>query len=57
MTSILSLSEIATLDRHIEQLNNYKPIAENEVKVLCDKVSKTINAFELNYGACVNTII
>jgi len=47
MTSILSLSEIATLDRHIEQLNNYKPIAENEVKVLCDK-AKEILSTEVN---------
>ena len=39
MTSMLNMSEIQTLDKHIEQLNGYKPITENEVKGLCDKVS------------------
>jgi len=33
------MSEIGTLDRQIQQLHEYKPIAENEVKNLCDKVS------------------
>ena len=41
MTSILNTSEIGTLDRQIAQLNEYKPIPENEVKNLCDKVSLT----------------
>ena len=35
----INFDDIATLDRHIEQLNDYKPITENEVKNLCDKVS------------------
>lgn len=39
MTSILSMSDIGTLDRQIQQLHDYKPIPENEVKALCDKVS------------------
>jgi hypothetical protein len=39
MTSILSMTEIGTLDRQIAQLHDYKPIPENEVKNLCDKVS------------------
>ena len=38
MTSTLNLDDIATLDRQIEQLNEYKPIPEHEVKQLCDKV-------------------
>ena len=56
---------IGLIGKYVELQDSYKSIleafihagAENEVKVLCDKVSKTINAFELNYGACVNTII
>ncbi len=43
MTSILSMSEIGTLDRQIQQLHDYKPISENEVKALCDKVSTNFN--------------
>lgn len=39
MSSILSMEEISTLDRQIDQLYDYKPIPENEVKALCDKVS------------------
>ena len=39
MTSILSMNDIGTLDRQIAQLQDYKPIPENEVKQLCDKVS------------------
>ena len=34
------MSEIGTLDRQIQQLHDYKPIPENEVKNLCDKVSR-----------------
>jgi len=41
MSSILSMEEIAVLDRQIDQLYDYKPIPENEVKGLCDKVSST----------------
>ena len=37
----MNTSEIGTLDRQIAQLNEYKPIPENEVKNLCDKVSLT----------------
>lgn len=39
MTSILNLDDIGVLDRQIEQLYDYKPIAEHEVKALCDKVT------------------
>ena len=38
MTSLLNLDEINLLDRQIDQLNDYKPIPEHEVKGLCDKV-------------------
>ena len=38
MTSLLTLDDINTLDRQIEQLGEYKPIPEHEVKALCDKV-------------------
>ena len=41
MSSILLMDEIAVLDRQIEQLFDYKPIPEHEVKVLCDKVGKS----------------
>lgn len=37
---VLNLDEIGTLDRQVEQLFDFKPIPEHEVKVLCDKVSK-----------------
>lgn len=36
---VLSMSDIETLERQIDQLSEYKPIAEHEVKHLCDKVS------------------
>ena len=39
MVSTLSMSDINTLDRQIELLYDYKPITENEVKILCEKVS------------------
>ena len=39
MTSMLNMNEIGILDRQILQLHDYKPIPENEVKNLCDKVS------------------
>lgn len=35
----LTMDDISTLDRQIEQLYDYKPIPENEVKGMCDKVS------------------
>ena len=35
----LAQDEIAQLDKQIEQLFDYKPIPEYEVKMLCDKVS------------------
>lgn len=34
------MEEITVLDRQIEQLYDYKPIPEHEVKALCDKVSQ-----------------
>ena len=36
---MLNMNEISILDRQILQLHDYKPIPENEVKNLCDKVS------------------
>jgi hypothetical protein len=39
MSSHLTMDDIALLDRQIEQLLDYKPIPEHEVKQLCDKVS------------------
>ena len=38
MMSILSNEDINVLDRQIEQLTDFKPIPEHEVKVLCEKV-------------------
>ena len=40
MSSFLSIEEITVLDRQIEQLYDYKPIPEVEVKLLCDRVSR-----------------
>ena len=37
--SHLSMEDISVLERQIEQLYDYKPIPEHEVKALCDKVS------------------
>jgi hypothetical protein len=38
MSSTLSMDDIANLDRQIDQLYDYKPIPEHEVKALCEKV-------------------
>lgn len=43
MSSILSMEEISILDRQIEQLYDYKPIPENEVKALCDKAKEILS--------------
>jgi hypothetical protein len=40
--STLNIEDITTLDRQIEQLYDYKPIPEHEVKHLCDKVSLSL---------------
>lgn len=43
------MEEITTLERQIEQLYDYKPIPEHEVKALCDKVSNSnSNKFSKN---------
>ena len=39
MLSILNNEDISMLDRQIEQLVEFKPIPEHEVKLLCEKVS------------------
>ena len=38
MSNLLTLDDIGSLERQIEQLIDYKPIPEHEVKALCDKV-------------------
>jgi hypothetical protein len=43
MINILNNEDISTLDRQIEQLMDYKPIPEHEVKQLCEKVSYSQN--------------
>lgn len=35
----LNMGEIGNLDRQIETLMECKPLPENEVKALCDRVS------------------
>ena len=54
MTSILSMNDIGTLDRQIAQLQDYKPIPENEVKQLCDKVSPWQSCMQAltDYSSC-----
>jgi hypothetical protein len=42
MLSILNNEDISTLDRQIEQLIEFKPVPEQEVKILCEKVSHTL---------------
>lgn len=39
MHNVLNNEDLSTLERQIEQLQEYKPIPEHEVKNLCDKVS------------------
>jgi hypothetical protein len=39
MINILNNEDISVLDRQIEQLMDFKPIPEHEVKQLCEKVS------------------
>lgn len=39
MLSILNNEDISVLDRQVEQLMEFKPIPEHEVKILCEKVS------------------
>lgn len=41
----LNMEDITQLDRQIEQLFDYKPIPEHEVKALCEKVS---NKYQFN---------
>ena len=38
MLNILNNEDITSLDRQIEQLVEFKPIPEHEVKLLCEKV-------------------
>ncbi len=44
MSGILSLEDIASLEKHIDTLFDYKPIPEHEVKALCEKVRPTPNS-------------
>lgn len=59
MSSILSMEEINTLERQIEQLYDYKPIPEHEVKALCDKVSNFHNHYtpSFKFQFCGNSKI
>ena len=57
MLSILNNEDISTLDRQIEQLIDFKPIPEHEVKMLCEKVrikggliSHLMSAEQVNNG-------
>ena len=38
----LNVSEIPALDKQIETLMECKPLAENEVKALCERVSQIL---------------
>ena len=38
----LSLDDITNLDKSIDQLYEQRPISEAEVKILCEKVSSTL---------------
>lgn len=39
----LNNDEIGALDKHIDQLMTYKPIAEHEIKALCDKAKEILS--------------
>jgi serine/threonine-protein phosphatase 2A catalytic subunit len=43
MLSILNNEDISTLDRQIEQLIEFKPIPEHEVKILCEKAKEILS--------------
>lgn len=43
MLNILNNEDISLLDKQIEQLIDFKPIPEHEVKVLCEKVNASNN--------------
>ena len=38
----LSNNEIGNFDKYIEQLYECKPLAENDVKILCEKVKEVL---------------
>ena len=40
--ALLSDTDIMTLDKQIEMLQDYKPIPEHEVKALCDKAKEIL---------------
>ena len=40
MLNILNNEDISVLERQIEQLIEFKPVPEHEIKILCEKVSK-----------------
>lgn len=42
MQNALSMSEIQSLDREIDQLMECKPLTETEVKQLCDKARSAL---------------
>jgi len=46
-TFTLTIDDISILDKQIDQLSDFKPIPEHEVKHLCDK-AKEILASESN---------
>ena len=43
MSSLLSMAEIEILDRQINDLMDCKPLAENEIKNLCDKAREILS--------------
>jgi len=50
MLSILNNEDISTLDRQIEQLIDFKPIPEHEVKILCEKVFSMVHFNKCTLG-------
>ena len=41
--SKLNIEEIPMLEKQIDQLYNFKPISEPEVKMLCDKAKEILS--------------
>ncbi len=39
---VLSIDDISILDKQIDVLSEFKPIAEHEVKLLCDKAKEIL---------------
>ena len=47
---VLTIDDISILDKQIDILTEFKPIAEHEVKLLCDKVCSILSILTKSTG-------